>query len=379
MNSKTIVLDDRELLELIINDYDRAKPEYRVTSYWKIAVERKLAEVKEKGLTHFRRDIYFTKGYSENIYPPFVQENPPLKQRVLDFFYSTWPFLLVFRNYKNRESKLVLERSVAYREKIVLMHMLLTRSQETCGDLSGVREFCVGDPEVIQVGTDPTTPNFVVQMVYYSLLRGYSASKAPARVLELGGGYGAFCDLFLQNALASNNFRYYFLFDIPPMVYISGQYLKARYGDRVLTYKDFVNSEKITENDVEGKIVVLPTFFIDRLDLNFDLFWNTASFQEMTRSVVRNYLAHIIPRCHYIFVSSKTVGHKRTKFKQEFDNFEMAGGKNDDDLPISYSWIEGELLRAGYVSLRKAERPLTNILFNMLYSNYTYGMYEQNR
>lgn len=157
-----VVSDDRELLRLIYRDYDQAPVQYRVTSYWKLASDRKRIEVEQKCLSSFRQDIYFTKGYAENLYPPFFQQYPPLKQRLLDFLYGTWPFSLAFKNYKNREAKLTYERSTAYREKIGLMHMLLTQSPETASFLAGAREYCAGDPNVIDVINDVTTPNFVV-------------------------------------------------------------------------------------------------------------------------------------------------------------------------------------------------------------------------
>lgn len=208
-------------------------------------------------------------------------------------------------------------------------------------------------------------------------MNAYLPSGEVSSVLELGGGYGAFCDLFVQLALKNNNFRHYILLDIPPMVYVSGQYLRAIYGDRVVTYKDLADKKRITESDIDGKIVVLPSFCIDRFDVTTDLFWNTASFQEMNKAVVRNYLSHVAEKCQHIFVSSKTTGHKLHKFQVGQGDQVISQEADSLDSVVSFPWIERELINSGYYPVPKKDRPVTERVFGMLYSNYTYGMYRR--
>jgi hypothetical protein len=81
------------------------------------------------------------------------------------------------------------------------------------------------------------------------------------------------------------------LFDIIPQLYIQNQYLKAVFPNDVVDYyetRDIVSLKKLKK----GKIYIFSNAKFPLIkDIKADLFWNTASFQEMEPMVVENYLS----------------------------------------------------------------------------------------
>jgi putative sugar O-methyltransferase len=83
------------------------------------------------------------------------------------------------------------------------------------------------------------------------------------------------------------------LSDIPPQLYVANQYLKSVFGERVMTYDRAVavNPECELPDSARGRIVILPTWRLPEwARVPVDVFWNSASFQEMEPHVVTNYL-----------------------------------------------------------------------------------------
>ena len=110
-------------------------------------------------------------------------------------------------------------------------------------------------------------------------------------VCELGPGMGRTAGIFASY----NPEQTIILFDIPPQLYILNQYLKKRFGSRVIPYETAVeidmSGKRSLPDELRGKIIILPTARMpDWSTLKIDLFWNCASFQEMEPNVVRNYL-----------------------------------------------------------------------------------------
>ena len=78
------------------------------------------------------------------------------------------------------------------------------------------------------------------------------------------------------------------------MLYVGTQYLKQFYYDEVMDYLQTREKKKIklSSNDQRQIIAICP-WEIEKIDVDIDLFWNSNSFQEMTRDMVINYIQHI--------------------------------------------------------------------------------------
>lgn len=127
---------------------------------------------------------------------------------------------------------------------------------------------------------------------------------------ELGSGIGRVPEI-LANQFGDATFL---LFDIPPQVYVQHQYLSTVFGDRVVHYKDLSQwsfGEDLLDR-VKGKIVVAPSHFFPIFAewCNADVFWNSASFQEMEPHVARNYLELAVKmNCSGIYINALPAGN----------------------------------------------------------------------
>src|SRR5262249_59273867 len=83
-------------------------------------------------------------------------------------------------------------------------------------------------------------------------------------------------------------------FDVMPQAYVANQYLKTAMPDRVVPIEKSIELD-LTDGDISGvtgKIVIMPAWKMSECrKVRADLFWNSASFQEMEPAVACNYLS----------------------------------------------------------------------------------------
>jgi len=114
---------------------------------------------------------------------------------------------------------------------------------------------------------------------------------AVRSVFEIGGGFGSMAHTVLH---LFPNIRKYLYVDIPPNLYVGTQYLRQFYPDAVLDYEHTRHRARITfSQNGEREIIALCPWQLERVEAEFDLFWNSTSFQEMTPEIVANYARHI--------------------------------------------------------------------------------------
>ncbi len=125
-------------------------------------------------------------------------------------------------------------------------------------------------------------------------LKKHLASHRVRNVLEIGGGYGALGEIIMS---LKDRPYFYVDVDIPPVAYVATRYLQAVYGaEAVATYADTHDLDTIDIAELKRKgfrAAVLCPWQLERLAPGFELFVNTASFQEMEPEVVANYATHV--------------------------------------------------------------------------------------
>jgi len=108
-------------------------------------------------------------------------------------------------------------------------------------------------------------------------------------VVEIGGGFGANAHLLLT---MFPSIRKYLYIDLPPMLYIGTQYLRHFFREQVIDYLRTRGKTHVSfaDND-DREIIAACPWQIGSLEIEMDLFWNSASFQEMEASTISNYLS----------------------------------------------------------------------------------------
>ena len=82
--------------------------------------------------------------------------------------------------------------------------------------------------------------------------------------------------------------------DAVPNIFIGTQYLRRFYKHNFKDYLDLKNLDTISfSNDNELEILCIPPWLIEKVDVNIDHFHNAASFVEMPKKIVENYVKFI--------------------------------------------------------------------------------------
>ena len=124
-----------------------------------------------------------------------------------------------------------------------------------------------------------------------TLLKQNSKNFIPNTVLEIGGGYGVLGEILKYSGI--KKFKYINI-DLPPLSYVTENYLKKSYGSKnVSGYLDTRKLKKININNLK-RGSSLCSWQIEKLRGKIDLFVNFISFQEMEPHVVKNYLLKVL-------------------------------------------------------------------------------------
>ena len=108
---------------------------------------------------------------------------------------------------------------------------------------------------------------------------------------EIGGGFGANVHFLVTNF---PNIKKILYLDAVPNIYVGTKYLEHHFGKKVKNYLELKNLNKISfqKND-ELEILCIPPWLIEKVDVEIDHFHNAASFVEMPKIVIDNYVKFI--------------------------------------------------------------------------------------
>jgi putative sugar O-methyltransferase len=298
--SELQVADDPALLDRMMSQLSRADDLYQPTNYWAYYQRHFVPELKRHGLHDFRRrrgSVLSSFGATDLLPQGLIEVSPgiPAAGRIASILNRlVWltPGLSL-RMWGINGTSLTRYFYARVREKFERLGLPLG----ACGTSRH------GNPEDL-VEVEGALWSYM-HLQYCSMLAdalGHIELPDDAVVCELGSGLGrnieVMARLFPRATLL--------LFDIPPQLYVANQYLRTVFGDRVVNYDEAVGvtPQGQLPESVRGRIVVLPTWrFPAWSGVAIDLFWNSASFQEMEPHIVRNYLGGVSrmqPRWVYI-------------------------------------------------------------------------------
>lgn len=108
----------------------------------------------------------------------------------------------------------------------------------------------------------------------------------------------------------------------------------------------------IEASHINGKILIIPPWVIPRLHLEFDLLWNAASFQEMEKGVVLNYLRLLSKSTWNIFLVSLIEG--------------LPKGFHGQKEPISLAWLIDSITKMDYTYSRCEKDCVEKNVFDLI-------------
>ncbi len=284
--------NDPDLLRTMMEDLGDQDGLYRPGPFWEGYSSRIVKAIRSDGLNGFRANSRIGKGYADtaNINPfdlmtfdtwklkiyKMIYEFPFIRKRLFDPFIESCE-----RQFQKTKSFRSLYYSIIFGEwfegfsgRYALPNTLIENPQNTIS---------INDHEI-----GHSYLKAFLRIHNYSKVVDFDKVES---VLEIGGGFGSLCHTLLH---LFPNIRKYIYLDIPPILYVGTQYLKQFYGDEVIDYRETRDLEKIkfSSNDAREILAICP-WQIERIDAKINLFWNSASFQEMTEKIIINYLSHV--------------------------------------------------------------------------------------
>ena len=115
--------------------------------------------------------------------------------------------------------------------------------------------------------------------------------KNIKKYFEIGGGFGSNIHFLITNF---PNIKKILYLDTVPNIYVGTEYLRHHYKEKVKDYLELRNLNKISfSKNNELEIFCVPPWLIENVDVEIDHFHNAASFVEMPKKVISNYVRFI--------------------------------------------------------------------------------------
>ncbi len=284
----TEIADDGDLLDLLTADQRSVDGLFAAGDYWRHNAERIVAELKRSGLRGFRRNTRVGKGFVDILqldpmdthhrgsrtyrFHQLVSRLPFVRRHLLQIYENAirraWTDAVFF------EGELVKLQAASVLEKHA---ELLSRLDTTAGDTGFVTE----------IAGRPVALTYLRQLCRLEALAPEMDFPAARRFVEIGGGFGVNAHLQLELNPQIERFVY---IDIPPMLYVGTQYLKAHFPGEVYTYADWQRTRPADLDGIDSRLICLPPWVLAESRFTWERGMNAASFQEMEPAQMRFYL-----------------------------------------------------------------------------------------
>ena len=281
---------------------------YKPTYFWSVYEKRFLPELKKLGLKDFRRrkNTILSSFHGTDLKPSLLSLNKFPKGK-LNFLFRQ--VLRLKKTQRHFDSMSSINLGVNNNDLNFLCYQLAKFYGESCGAKS-INDFeisKIGNPEnTFSVNGNTYTFWSLTYYVPYAYCSRFVNFDSINTIMELGSGAGNQTEVLKK---LYPNITFY-LFDIPPQLYVCEKYLSKVFPDDVITYEETRNLKKIP--DEKGKIFIFGSWKIpDLINFSCDLFWNSASFQEMEPEIVLNYLKYINKYTKkFVFLNEQMKGTK---------------------------------------------------------------------
>lgn len=285
--ASSVVRDDVELLEMMITDSIRQSGIWQPKARWRRYAERISHELNRSGLKDFRTNQVILKGYAPGGVLMPAKPASAWKRAIWEAAEYAPVVRAIVAEYRRLLG--AQHKALTDNEKYLARHVL-RRVAETFPDFRPPQGSTNGGAE----------DGFLWRGCEISAAWARYLSRAAdlyqvidrdsvTRILEIGPGL---CLSTLAHISLNPTLRVVVNVDIPPVLYVSTQFLRSVPGLDIVDYRDTRDHENITiEPGPAGRTRVyqLAPWQIARIDGSVDVFLNAGSFQEMTREVCENY------------------------------------------------------------------------------------------
>ena len=273
--------------ELIKDEKKNNKSLYSSGPYWDYKNSRTILEIRKKGIQDFR-------GLTAGIGTSFsdnevldVRNEYNIKGRIVGKIFSLPLLNIIFNSQlkltKSYINSYLLNRSLVY-ENDRNVHDLLKKYK-----FENTTEFgCISSFKYLN---KKYSCHYLEMADRISKLSKQFNFNDIFSLFEIGGGFGANIHFLITNF---PNIKKILYLDVVPNIYVGTQYLRRFYKDKIKDYSDLKNLDTISfSKNNELEILCIPPWLIEKVDANIDHFHNAASFVEMPKKIVENYVKFI--------------------------------------------------------------------------------------
>ncbi len=276
------------LLNLLIKDEKKIDKElYSSGPYWNYKNRRAIIEIKKKGLEDFRG---ITAGigtsFADNLVLD-IRNEFNIKGRIVGKIFSLPLLNIIFNGQinttQNYLDSFIKNQGIVYKNSKKVQNLISKFQFNNTTDFGCVQSF-----EYLNKNYSCHYLNMANRI--NNLCKDFDF-KNIKNYFEIGGGFGSNIHFLITNF---SNIKKILYLDTVPNIYVGTEYLRHHYKEKVKDYLELRNLDKISfskNNDLE--IFCIPPWLIEKVDTEIDHFHNAASFVEMPKKVISNYVKFI--------------------------------------------------------------------------------------
>lgn len=268
----------------LIDELKKQSSLYQPGAFWKEATSVMLDDLNKNGIENFRR---LTSSLTFFV-PTYGYPGNALSDKNMQSL-NDWSQL---QGLDKKQDAYLKQFTTGYSAALADYRTLAASEygSQVKPNLLNFNESKIGDPiEQFEIEGNFYSRSALNYLNGLSFLKKHVDISAFKSVIEIGGGFGSLGEILHQTLPQVK----YIDIDIPPTLYCAEYYLQQVVGkDQVSTYNDINETKEIKLSNL-NKISVLPSWTVEKLQGEIDLFVNFISFQEMEPNIVENYLKNI--------------------------------------------------------------------------------------
>ncbi|WP_440935496.1 putative sugar O-methyltransferase [Candidatus Pelagibacter sp.] len=276
------------LLDLLIKDEKKIDKElYSSGPYWNYKNRRAIVEIKKKGLKDFRG---ITAGigtsFADNLVLD-IRNEFNTKGRIVGKIFSLPILNIIFNGQINTTkdylNSFIKNQAIVYKNSQNVQNLISKFKFKNTTDFGCVQSF-----EYLNKNYSCHYLNMAYRVNNLSKNFDFKNIK---NYFEIGGGFGSNIHFLITNF---PNIKKILYLDTVPNIYVGTEYLRHHYKEKVKDYLELRNLNKISfSKNNELEIFCIPPWLIEKVETEIDHFHNSASFVEMPKKVISNYVKFI--------------------------------------------------------------------------------------
>lgn len=194
--------------------------------------------------------------------------------------------------FKNIPFLMNLLQSYSRADRCMLTKFFYSLVAELDPFITNISSSPVGNPlDVVEINGSKISFEFLRHYTYFLCLNKLLDFSKINYILEIGGGYGRLVEV-IKRRLPNITYTYC---DIFPTFLCAEFFLENTFGRKELVLAESSkNKDSLKISEFTSKILVLPNWYMEKIVGEIDLFINSASFQEMEKSIVENYAGRLL-------------------------------------------------------------------------------------